>query len=191
MQQPLAPLSHPGAAATLKKKRLQSPMSLLIGVLLIGLAIIVSLMLVLMVNNKGFESAINKEKYQAVFLNSQDGQVYFGKLEGYSTDFYKLSDIYYVRVEQKLQPDSTNGQTTNNISLAKLGNELHGPEDVMYISRDKVLFWENLKEDGQVVKAIREYQKNPQAATQQQTTPTTTNTTTTNQTNTTTNTTKP
>jgi hypothetical protein len=61
----------------------------------------------------------------------------------------------------------------------------------MYISRDQVLFWENLKEDGQVVKAIREYQKNPQAATQQQTTPTTTNTTTTNQTNTTTNTTKP
>ena len=30
----------------------------------------------------------------------------------------------------------------------------------MYIARDKVLFWENLKDDGQVVKAITEYKKN-------------------------------
>jgi hypothetical protein len=36
----------------------------------------------------------------------------------------------------------------------------------MYISKDKVLFWENLKDDGQVVKAIKEYQKNPTATTQ-------------------------
>ena len=66
----------------------------------------------------------------------------------------------------------------------------------MFISRDKVLFWENLKEDGQVVKAIREYQKNPDAANQQQTNSTdqgtsntnaTTNTNSTTNTNTTTN----
>jgi hypothetical protein len=34
----------------------------------------------------------------------------------------------------------------------------------MFIAKDKVLFWENLKESGQVVTAIREYKKNPDAA---------------------------
>lgn len=103
---------------------------------------------------------IKSDKYQAVFLNSQDGQVYFGKLGIYNSDLYVLTDIYYVRVENPVQPEGQNQQQQANISLAKLGNELHGPEDVMYISRDKVLFWENLKDDGQVVKAITEYKAN-------------------------------
>lgn len=103
-------------------------------------------------------SEIKGDKYQAVFLNSADGQVYFGKLSVFNRDYYKLTDIYYVRVEQ-VQPDK-NQQAQQNISLAKLGNEIHGPEDVMYVKSDSVMFWENLKDDGQVVKAITEYKKN-------------------------------
>lgn len=103
---------------------------------------------------------INTSLYQAVFIDSQDGQVYFGKLEVLNDRFYKLSDIYYVRVENSIQPNNqTQQQSQASISLAKLGNELHGPEDTMYIRRDKVLFWENIKEDGQVTCAIRKYQK--------------------------------
>lgn len=124
---------------------------------------------------------INPDKYQAVFLNSQDGQVYFGKLAIYNDDLYVLSDIYYVRVENPIQPEGQNQQQQANISLAKLGNELHAPEDVMYISREKVLYWENLKDDGQVVKAITKYkadggktddQTNTQQNTNNTTTPT-------------------
>jgi hypothetical protein len=111
-------------------------------------------------------SQIKTDQYQAVFLNSADGQVYFGKLADYNRTYYALTDIYYVRVNT-VQPDKNNTQTQQNISLAKLGNEIHGPEDAMFIAKDKVLFWENLKESGQVVKAIREYQK-----TGQQTNPT-------------------
>ena len=33
------------------------------------------------------------------------------------------------------------------------------------MNRSEVQFWENLKSDGQVVKAITEYKKNPNAAT--------------------------
>lgn len=103
-------------------------------------------------------SNIDDSKYQAVFLNSSDGQVYFGKLTVENRNYYKLTDIYYVRVQQ-VQPDK-NTQAQQNISLAKLGSEIHGPQDVMYINADHVLFWENLKDDGQVVKAIQEYKKN-------------------------------
>lgn len=103
-------------------------------------------------------SLINANQYQAVFLASQDGQVYFGKLEIYNRDLYRLTDIYYVRVENPIQPEGQNQQSQANISLAKLGNELHAPEDVMFIAREKVLYWENLKDDGQVVSAIKKYQ---------------------------------
>lgn len=103
---------------------------------------------------------IQTDKYQAVFLDSQDGQVYFGKLEVYNSHLYRLTDIFYVRVEQPIQPEGANQQQQANISLAKLGNELHGPQDAMYIARNKVLYWENLKDDGQVVTAIKEFDAN-------------------------------
>lgn len=136
-------------------------------VVLIGVALVALLMIVVLAFGGGDKDTKNKEgeqiktdKYQAVFLDSQDGQVYFGKLNIYNSDMYVLTDIYYVRVENPVQPEGQNQQQKTNISLAKLGNELHGPDDSMFIRRDKVLFWENLKDDGQVVKAITEYKKN-------------------------------
>jgi hypothetical protein len=50
----------------------------------------------------------------------------------------------------------------SDISLVKLGCELHGPEDEMLINRSQIVFWENLKEDGQVTQAVAEYiEQNP------------------------------
>lgn len=114
------------------------------------------------------EEQIQEERYQAVFLDSADGQVYFGKLDVYNSDLYVLTDIYYVRVEQPIQPEGVDQISQPNISLAKLGNELHGPQDVMYINREKVLYWENLKDDGQVVTAITEFKANGEQPVQQQ-----------------------
>ncbi|MCA9323537.1 hypothetical protein KC992_00355 [Candidatus Saccharibacteria bacterium] len=133
---------------------------------LFGVALITAVMIIgLVFGGKGNRTnkeadLIQTDKYQAVFLNSQDGQVYFGKLGVYNSDTYVLQDIYYVRVENPVQPEGQNQQQQANISLAKLGNELHGPQDQMYIARSQVLFWENLKDDGQVVKAITEYKAN-------------------------------
>jgi hypothetical protein len=115
-------------------------------------------------NNVTDLSQAKTSQYQAVFLDSADGQVYFGKLTQLNKDYYKLTDIYYVRVTT-VQPSDSASDSTQQISLAKLGSEIHGPEDSMYIAKDKVMFWENLKEDGQVVTAIREYQANGATAT--------------------------
>ncbi len=136
---------------------------LLVGTTFLVLAIIFAL--VFGVDNANKEAdLIQTDKYQAIFLNSQDGQVYFGKLEVYNQDIYKLTDIYYVRVENPIQPEGANQQAQPNISLAKLGNELHGPQDAMFIRRDQVLYWENLKDDGQVVTAITEFKANGEQA---------------------------
>ena len=110
--------------------------------------------------------AMTAKGYQAVFLTN--GQVYFGKLSAHGS-YVELTDIYYLQVTQPLQqasssenatPTSTGTANSNqqpNIQLIKLGSELHGPTDAMYIEKDKVLFWENMKDDSKVVTAIKQY----------------------------------
>lgn len=106
--------------------------------------------------------------YQAVFLTN--GQVYFGKLSDVSATYATLNDIYYLQVTQPpLQGSQPEGQqqAQPQLSLVKLGQELHGPVDEMKINREQILFYEDIKEDGRVMQAIREYQKNPPASNQQ------------------------
>lgn len=89
-------------------------------------------------------------KWQAMFLTN--GQVYFGHLKEVNKDYVKMADIYYLQVSQQLQPSSS--QSQQQISLVKLGNELHGPEDMMYVPKTQIVFWENMKNDSTVVQAI-------------------------------------
>lgn len=107
----------------------------------------------------GGDAGVKAGQYQAVFLTN--GQVYFGKVSDINGDYVKLSDIYYLQVQQSVQPDDKSKASTDQsqVSLAKLGSELHGPEDSMHISRQQVLFWENLKNDGKVVQAINGYKQ--------------------------------
>ena len=125
---------------------------------------------------KGAENTAMEQKeeklsgYQAVFLSN--GQVYFGKLSDVSATYATLKDIYYLQVTQPpLQGSQQQGQQQQQqqaqLSLVKLGEELHGPVDEMKINRDQILFFEDIKEDGKVMTAIREYQKNPPAANNQ------------------------
>lgn len=104
-------------------------------------------------------SAIDSDKYQAVFFTN--GQVYFGKLENLDSNYMRLSDVYYLRSEQAAGEagDSANPQdaaaSNSNLGLVKLGEEIHGPEDEMIITREQMLFFENLKPDSRVVSLIR------------------------------------
>ena len=100
--------------------------------------------------------------YQAVFLTN--GQVYFGKMGRGDSHYVTLTDIFYLQVNQPLQSGTTTpaqqaaaAQTTPQLSLVKLGNELHGPQDLMYISRDQILFYENMEASGKVAQAITVY----------------------------------
>lgn len=117
---------------------------------------------------------VAKDKMQAVFLNG--GQVYFGKIRELNNKYVGVTDIYYLRVNQQVQPKQGEEQSQQDISLVKLGCELHGPQDQMLINRDQVVFWENLKSDGQVAKAVEAYKEaNPdgqKCENNQQTTPT-------------------
>lgn len=107
----------------------------------------------------GDEAAVDPNKYQAVFMTN--GQVYFGHLSSLEGEYVELTNIYYLQVQQDVQPSADKQTEANSkVSLTKLGSELHGPTDKMNISKDQILFWEDLKDDSSVVKAINDHKKN-------------------------------
>lgn len=102
-------------------------------------------------------SSGNKTR-QAVFLTN--GQVYFGYVKGQGTKNITMREIYYLQVQQPLQQSTDKKTEQPQVSLVKLGNELHGPTDEMRINRDHVLFIEDMKDDSKVNAAIADFIKN-------------------------------
>ncbi len=120
-------------------------------------------------------SQLYSEEYQAVFLNN--GQVYFGKITEEHGDTVVMEDIYYLQVNRQNDGIQETGEASNsnelnelagangsavdpqngqpNISLIKLGSELHGPTDRINFVRSNILFTEDLKQDSQVVTGIK------------------------------------
>lgn len=111
------------------------------------------------IKNPSTATAIDSSKYQAVFFTN--GQVYFGKLSTFNKENMKLRDIYYLQTQSTGGNDSENPQQTandkKNVQLIKLGDEVHGPIDEMIISKDQLLFFENLKPEGKVAQSIDQY----------------------------------
>jgi hypothetical protein len=87
--------------------------------------------------------AINSDQYQAVFLTN--GQVYFGKLTAPGGDFYYLRHVYYLT--------SPPGQKGGR-QLAKLTNDVHGPEDLVVINRSQIIYVENLNPNGRAAQIM-------------------------------------
>jgi hypothetical protein len=136
-------------------------------ILVIVLVIVIALGVIfrdkLMTAFSGSGAAGKASGYQAVFLSN--GQVYFGKMSGATDTYVTLKDVYYLQVTNPpLQgsKESTQGQQPQ-VSLVKLGNELHAPIDEMKINRDQVLFYEDMKDNGRVMEAIAQYKANPPA----------------------------
>lgn len=156
-----APASPPSSAhkGVAKDKRLSglfriASVALLFSATILVIAILLSLFFQ---GVKAEDKYVSKNNLQAVFLNN--GQVYFGNIRSLNDKYVRLGNIYYLRVNQQVQPNQSNAQAQQDISLVKLGCELHGPSDEMLINREQVTFWENLKSDGQVAKAVAEYVK--------------------------------
>lgn len=119
--------------------------------------IVVVLVAAIVWHKLGYSSQafIDSGKYQAVF--TANNQAYFGKMQRLSDGAYRLTNVYYLQQSgSTAQKPDNSGQTPQ---LVKMGNELHGPEDAVIFPQEQVLFWENLKNDGKVAKAIKDYSK--------------------------------
>jgi hypothetical protein len=157
--------SSSGVASPVNKKRREqgsdsklARFGFVLGVFAIVVLIIGAILVVSASNNN---DSYNENKYiysnklQAVFLNT--GQVYFGNIKALNSKYFVLSNIYYLQTSGS----STTAATTSNsnVSLVKLGCELHQPYDQMVISTSEITFWENLQSTGQVAKAVAAFEK--------------------------------
>ncbi len=97
---------------------------------------------------------VNPNSYQAVFL--VDGTQYVGKLVNLDGGHYKLTNAYFITSAQAPVVSEKGAQPTtgNQVSLVKLETGLLTAENEMTIPKDKVLFYENLKADGQAAKLL-------------------------------------
>jgi hypothetical protein len=127
--------------------------------LLLCVVIIIAALALLFSFGDNHESkAVMSDKLQSVFLNN--GQVYFGNIKTLNDKYVDLTGVYYLRTNST--STTTTATSANDVSLVKLGCELHGPYDEMIINRDQVTFWENLQSSGQVAKAVAQFkQQNP------------------------------
>jgi hypothetical protein len=95
----------------------------------------------------------NSNSYKAIFLSN--GQVYFGKISERGWQTVTMNEVYYFQ----LKNTTTSAVAGDDLSLIKLGNELHGPEDSLEINWDHILFIESLRRDSRIVGAIEKYQR--------------------------------
>jgi len=85
---------------------------------------------------------IDRSSYQAVFL--ANGSSFFGKLEPHGDEWFLLSDVFYLA-------QNADGGT----QLIKRGTEPQGPREPMIIAREQVLFFENMRDESDVVNLIK------------------------------------
>ena len=88
--------------------------------------------------------------------------VYFGKLRNVGSAYTTLTDVYYIQANPQQSQNTQGGASASpqpNLSLVKLGDELHGPEREMQVASNQIIFWENLRNDSKVVDAINKQGK--------------------------------
>lgn len=119
------------------------------------LVVIAALLFWFMFGRSTTTQAPKSDRYQAVFLDN--GQIFFGKLKNIDGTYLVLENAYYAK-EQKIPENATEEQKAailNNVSLAKVGSEVYGPEPTISIRAEQVLFWQNLADDSKVANAIK------------------------------------
>lgn len=158
-QQKTAPRSSGSHRSTPEKKGSKKGLLWAVGIALL-VVIVAFIGWFVWSNAKSADTGINTSRYQAVFL--VNGQIYFGKLADANEKSFKLTNIYYPQAQSTAgdAAEETDTQTqSGGIQLIKLGDEVHGPESEMYISKDQILYYENLKDDSKVTKLIEQNEK--------------------------------
>ncbi len=115
------------------------------GVVLVAAILAVAVLAVVWVSKR--EPAVRfGTPYQAVLLSN--GQVYYGRLEGFGTARPLMTEVYYVQ-------SSANPQTREQTNiLLKRGREWHGP-DRMYLNPSQILLVEPVGPDSKVAELIK------------------------------------
>lgn len=134
----------------------------------IFLGVFLFMIIVALDENYKFTSAFRNDiqtqsKWQAVFLSND--QVYFGHLTQYGINYWRLDNAHYIKVTKvpvapapqdlkaKTNPQDQQ-QFENRTSLVKLSNDMHKPENVLYIPKEHILFWQDLQNSSSIAQTL-------------------------------------
>lgn len=95
----------------------------------------------------GVPDAVKTSRYQSVTL--RDGRVLFGKLRAGSDGYLRLRDTHVIQ-----QTPATKKQPARP-TVVPINEQLTGPESTILVQAEEISSIENLRNDSQVVKAIR------------------------------------
>jgi len=138
-------------------KKSPSRLYFLVLVVLIVLVIALTAMLIIVQTGEKNNTERYQDRWQAVFL--ENGQVYFGQIIAEKENELVLKNIYYYPENFLNYLQGGEERQLSDLSIIKLGTELHGPEDQMIINRSFVMFVENLKENSKILQTIKKYQE--------------------------------
>ena len=102
-------------------------------------------------SNSSYTEKSMKNKVQAVFLTN--GQVYFGTLSRNGFDAWRLTNAHYLEKSQVPAAEGSAEMKTQT-TVKKLTQDMHMPEDAMYISHKNILFWQNLQNSSPIAQVI-------------------------------------
>lgn len=156
---PSAPSHAPGGSSSKKSKgdmSLWSRVATMAVVVSVAILLGATTVLIGIGGPKQEKEFVDSSKLQAVFLNT--GQVYFGNVTSLNSKYVVLRNIYYLQTSSS-NTTAASTSASSNVTLVKLGCELHEPLDQMVINRDQVTFWENLGTNGQVATAVSTFEK--------------------------------
>ena len=100
------------------------------------------------------------DEWTGVFLTN--GQAYFGHFYSGPGEYVRLRDVYYVLATQ-LQSQDPAQQAQTQLTLQRLGGEIHGPKSEMRIAKGQILFVEELRPDSPLVTSILQLKNAPPA----------------------------
>ncbi len=151
-------VSKPAGTPNKKNKLDRGEWTRIAFVAAIGAVVILLLAVIAVIafGGKSEDRYVDTTKLQAVFLNT--GQVYFGNIKTLNNRYFVLTNIYYLQSTNNGSSNSSSS-ANSNVTLVKLGCELHEPYDQMVINSSQVTFWENLQDNGQVAKAVATFEK--------------------------------
>lgn len=96
---------------------------------------------------------IDTGTYQLIRVES--GESYVGKLSHANADYIELNDVYVYEANTENKPEGENNQAAanndDNLTLLPVSSI----KGTMYVSRQKVVYWGNLSNEGPVVNAIK------------------------------------
>ena len=106
-------------------------------------------------------SAFTSNAWYAVFVNSLNQEAFVGHVSEATASDMTMKDIYYLTFEAKDasgNPIASPKPEDIKPVIKKLGQEVYGPRDYVKVNRLNLRYYTELRDDSQVVKAIRSFE---------------------------------